>query len=56
MKRIIAILALLSLAACGGGGGGGGGSSTPSTTYTAKSGVAQKGPSNQGFHSYGSRA
>jgi len=44
MKRIIAILALLTLAACGGGGGGGGGSSTPSTTYTAKSGVAQKGP------------
>jgi N-acetylneuraminic acid mutarotase len=39
MKRIIAILALLSLAACGGGG-----SSAPSATYSAKSGVAQKGP------------
>jgi hypothetical protein len=39
MKQLIAILALLSLAACGGGG-----SSAPSGTYSAKSGVAQKGP------------
>jgi N-acetylneuraminic acid mutarotase len=42
MRRIIAVLALLSLAACGGGGGGS--SSMPSATYSAKSGVAQKGP------------
>jgi hypothetical protein len=41
MRRIITILALLSLAA---GGGGGGGSGTPSATYSAKSAVAQKGP------------
>jgi hypothetical protein len=53
-RQVAAILALLTLAACGGGGGGGGGGGTsggpsgPSgvtpPTWTAKSGVAQKGP------------
>jgi N-acetylneuraminic acid mutarotase len=50
MKRIVAILSLLTLAACGGGGGGGASSTPtppvvpPAATYAAKSGVAQKGP------------
>jgi hypothetical protein len=45
MNRVVAIVALASLAACGGGGGG---SAPAPMTYTATSGVAQKGPLIQG--------
>jgi hypothetical protein len=42
----VAILGCVGIAACGGGGSasGGGGTPPPSGTFTAKSGVAQKGP------------
>src|SRR6267143_1081573 len=49
VPRIIALVPLsVLLASCGGGGGGSGGTTPPPppppVTYTAKSGVAQKGP------------
>jgi len=48
LTRLTALVLLsVLLASCGGGGGGGSGGTTPPpppVTYTAKSGVAQKGP------------
>jgi N-acetylneuraminic acid mutarotase len=44
IKHLLITFGLMALAACGGGGGGGSASTPPPVTYSANSGVAQKGP------------
>ena len=48
MKIIACVLLLLAVTACGGGGGGGGVSPAPPPSYIVSSGVAQKGPLQNG--------